>query len=90
MNKHGTDRTRKLILILMLAAAALCIGASVLYANFNVTQVTVTGSTHYTDDEIKDMVLSGRLGHNSLFLKAKYRNRSVTGIPFIVWKRRSP
>ena len=81
MNKNR--RSRILIIIMTVLISALLVAGTLAATCFNVTEVTVTGSTHYTDAQIKDMVMAGKLGSNSLFLKFKYRNKSVTGIPFI-------
>ncbi len=50
---------------------------------YKVTTVTVAGNRHYTEQQIKDMVLSGKYGHNSLFLHFKYKNKKLDDIPFI-------
>ena len=81
--KNKLSRPAIVFIIVFLIVGAGLITAAALYANFDVKKVTVTGSTHYTEDEIKKMVMSGPLGNNSLFLKLKYRKKSVTGIPFI-------
>ena len=51
--------------------------------NYTVTNIYVTGNTHYTNDEIIDMVLDDKPSHNSLFLSLKYRDKSIENIPFI-------
>jgi len=51
--------------------------------NYTVTNIYVDGNTHYTDEEIVDMVIVDRLDHNSLYLSFKYQDKSVTDIPFI-------
>ena len=51
--------------------------------NYTVTNIYVTGNVHYTNDEIIDMVMDGRLGHNSMYLSLKYRNKSIEMVPFI-------
>ncbi len=51
--------------------------------NYTVTNVYVTGNTHYSNDQIIDMVMDDRLSHNSLFLLMEYRNKSIENIPFI-------
>lgn len=54
-----------------------------IYDNYTVTNIYVTGNTHYTNDEIIAMVMDGKMSHNSLFLSLRYRDRSITDIPFI-------
>lgn len=51
--------------------------------NYKVTTVYVDGGIHYTNEEIMDMVMEGRLGDNSLYLSLKYRDKGVENIPFI-------
>jgi cell division protein FtsQ len=51
--------------------------------NYTVTNIYVTGNTHYSNDEIIEMVLGDRDEHNSLFLSMEYRNKSIENIPFI-------
>jgi len=51
--------------------------------NYTITNVYVTGNTHYTDEEVIDMVMTDKLCHNSLYLSLKYRNKSIEGVPFV-------
>ncbi len=63
--------------------AVLLIAFTIVWEYFGVEEVTVTGNTRYSSEQIEDMVMAGPLGHNSLFLYLKYHNRSVKDIPFI-------
>ena len=77
------DNILKIIIILSVIAALLA-GAWYLLDTYKVSVVHVTGNSHYTDDEIRDMVLSDSLiGKNALFLRLKYSDKPVTDIPFI-------
>ncbi len=67
-----------LVLLFLLVGGGLYI-----IKNYKVTTVYVDGSVHYTNEEIMDMVMGGRLGDNSLFLSLKYRDKGVENIPFI-------
>jgi cell division protein FtsQ len=51
--------------------------------NYTVTNIYVNGNTHYTNEEIIDMVIDGKLSNNSLFLSLKYRNKSIENVPFV-------
>ena len=51
--------------------------------NYRVTEVTVTGNEHYSDEEIKEMILKDGLTGNSLFLALKYHNKEISDVPFI-------
>ena len=50
---------------------------------YTVTNIYVNGNTHYTNEEIIDMVIDDGLSHNSLYLSLKYRDRSIEDIPFV-------
>ena len=50
---------------------------------FTVENVYVEGNTHYNAAEIRSMVERGWFYDNSFFLSIKYRNKSITDIPFI-------
>ncbi len=69
--------------ILLVVLLAVGIGAKYIYDNYTVTNIYVNGNTRYTNDEIIDMVLQGRLSHNSLYLSYKYRDKSIKDIPFV-------
>ncbi len=69
------------ILLVVLLAAGL--GFKYIYDNYTVTNIYVSGNSHYTNDEIIDMVLQGRMSHNSLYLSYKYRDKSIKDIPFV-------
>ncbi|MBQ7583890.1 MAG: FtsQ-type POTRA domain-containing protein [Lachnospiraceae bacterium] len=70
-------------LIALIIAVVLLIIAAALWEYFAVEEVSITGNTQYTDEEIEDMILTGPLGHNSLYLYFRYNNRSVRDVPFI-------
>lgn len=64
---------------------AVCILGAILFIQsyYTVTTVFVEGNIHYTNDEIMDIVMEGKLGKNSLYLSLKYKNRDIKGIPFV-------
>lgn len=80
-------RNHKTIFIITGSAAlllcALIAVALHFYRNYHVTTVYVEGNTHYTNEEIRDMVMDGFLGDNSAYLSLKYRDKSIDGVPFI-------
>ncbi len=72
--------------ILMSAAVLLVLlGAALAFVliHFRVTKAEVIGNHHYSEDEIKAMVLKDSFVDNSLLLNLKYRNKSIDDIPFI-------
>lgn len=67
-----------------LVLLALFIGGYIyIVQNYTITTVYVEGNIHYTNEEIMEMVMGGRYGHNSLFLSLKYRDKGIDNIPFI-------
>lgn len=84
--KSGKKKRRKLntgiairLLVLLIFLAGVCL----LMRFFTIRTVTVEGNVHYTDEEIQDMVLGGRLGRNSIWLTLKYHKKQMDDIPFI-------
>lgn len=73
-----------IILSLVILFGTLLIGAGY-YVNstYTVETVYVEGNVHYTEEEIKDIVMNGILGNNSLYLSLKYRSRGIEGVPFV-------
>ena len=70
---------------MVVAAAVLlvCAGMAFILAGYRVTHVEVVGNSHYTEQEITDMVLKGNVFDNSLLLNIKYRNKSIEDILFV-------
>ncbi len=50
---------------------------------YTIRTVYVEGNVHYTEEEIKSIVMDGLLGDNSLYLSLKYKNRGIEGVPFV-------
>ena len=69
------------IVVLMLAVV-LGVGYYVI-TTYTVTTVYVEGNVHYTEEEIKEIVMEGPLGNNSLYLTLKYKNKGIQGVPFV-------
>ena len=70
----------------MLAAAFAVICAAALafiLIHYRVTEVEVIGNDHYSEEEIRNMVLQDNVTDNSILLSWKYRNKSIKDIPFI-------
>lgn len=66
-----------------LLLAVLAGGALYIRENYTIHTVYVEGNVHYTEEEIKEIVMAGPLGDNSLYLSMKYENRGIEGIPFV-------
>lgn len=69
--------------ILLVVFITLFTGYHYFSTNYTVTTVYVEGNVHYSDEEIMEMVMEGRYGHNSLVLSLKYKDKSIENIPFI-------
>ncbi|MFI3201008.1 MAG: cell division protein FtsQ/DivIB [Eubacteriales bacterium] len=74
---------RKMAVGIILLGMLLMVFFLVFHNYFKVNIVYVSGNTAYTREEIIDMVMSGYLGNNSLYLKNKYRNQELINIPFV-------
>jgi len=77
---------KKATIILIVSAVLLAlsgIGLVWVLQHYQVTTVYVEGNVHYTNEQIMDMVMDGRLGDNSLYLSMKYRNKGIDNVPFV-------
>lgn len=74
---------KKLVIVLALLMIVGC-GVGVFLEKYTVDTIIVEGSTHYTTEEINQMVIGdGFLAKNSLLLSLRYRNKEIRDIPFI-------
>ncbi|MCQ2539347.1 MAG: FtsQ-type POTRA domain-containing protein [Acetatifactor sp.] len=73
---------RIVVILLILAAAVLGLGIYV-KNTYTVNKVYVEGNLHYTEDEIKAIVMDGMLGDNSIYLSLKYRDKGIRDVPFV-------
>lgn len=71
------------LVLLLILATGLWAGYQYVIREYAVTRIYVDGNLHYTDEEIMDMVMEGRFGKNSIYLSLKYKDKSISGIPFI-------
>ena len=69
-------------IVVLFLAVAFGVGYYVI-STYTVTTVYVEGNVHYSEDEIKEIVMEGPLGKNSLYLSLKYKNKGIQGIPFV-------
>lgn len=68
--------------VLLLLATLVAVGYYVI-SSYEIQTVYVEGNVHYSEEEIKEIVMEGPFGSNSLYLSLKYRNKGVEGIPFV-------
>ena len=76
-------RIKFVILAVVLVLAAVLGTGYYVVSTYTVNTVYVEGNVHYTEDEIKAIVMEGPLGNNSLYLSMKYKNKGIEGIPFV-------
>lgn len=76
---------RKKLRLGILAAVLLMMAGGIFFIlqKYTVRTVYVEGNLHYTQEEIKEMVMQGPLSSNSIYLSIKYRNKGVENIPFV-------
>lgn len=72
-----------IVLIILILTAAVLGGVYYFISTRMVKTVYVEGNVHYTEQEIKDIVMQGPMGNNSLYLSLKYRKNGAENIPFI-------
>lgn len=83
MKNRRLRKTLIITLVLLLLAGGLYLGYRWFVREYTIKDVSVEGSVHYTEEEIKDIVMAGKHGDNSFFLSLKYKNREIENIPFI-------
>lgn len=84
INFYWTKRHTRILVVSLSALAVLVAVFIAVASNYTVDTIIVEGSTHYSNEEIYDMVLGdGILSHNSIYLSMKYRNKELKDIPFI-------
>ncbi len=77
---------RKAVIIILVTVAVLLIAGTLgwyVWDTHTVRVVYVEGNVHYTEDEIKALVMDGPFGNNSLYLSMKYKNRGIEDVPFL-------
>ena len=77
------NRTGIKILMILTVVALLLGGVYYFLLTRTVKTVYVEGNVHYTKEEIEEMVMTGPLGNNSLYLSLEYADKEIENIPFI-------
>ena len=72
-----------ILVILIIILVGGFIAFKYVYDNYTIKNIYVTGNTHYTNDQIIDMIIDDSLSHNSMYLSFKYRDKSIEDVPFI-------
>lgn len=81
--KNGAFKKKFIWATVILVVMLLCGGLYYLSSEFRVDEVLVDGNEHYTQDEIKEMVMPGGILDNSLYLSVLYRNKEINDVPFL-------
>ena len=71
------------IIVAAVAVLLIAAGAYFFINSYKISDVRVEGSTHYTADEIRNMVITDKFSENSLFLKLKLKRKKIENIPFV-------
>lgn len=85
MKKEESFFTKKRIILIFVVSLLVALAAMTVFVitYYRVTDVKVEGNIHYSEKEIEQMVLDGKVTDNSLLLSMKYKDKSIDGIPFI-------
>lgn len=71
------------LIIFLVILIIICVGILVVREQCTVNRVDIEGNKHYSTSEIRDLVMTGPYGNNSVYLYFKYHNKSIDDIPFI-------
>lgn len=83
-NEYARFERKHIIAIMILVFLLILAGGFCYLAiGYHVDQVSVEGNEHYTDEQIKAMVLKGGIRDNSLLLSIEYSNKPIKDIPFV-------
>lgn len=86
MKKVQRERKKKVLrwqIIGLAVSAMVMLGILLFLFLFRITTVTVEGNIHYTEDEIKAMVMEGFLSDNTLVLSISKREVEYENVPFL-------
>ena len=84
LDRKGLNRKLKIFIIIAAAIMVTAVILAVIVNMYHVDTVIIEGNSHYTNDEIYNMVIGdSRLAGNSIYLSLKYKNKEIKDIPFI-------
>ncbi len=81
--KRRAGKFLRVSIVVLFMALLVCGALLYLKESYDIKNVLVEGNTHYTKDEIEEFVLDEKFLNNSLLVSANYKNKEITGIPFI-------
>lgn len=73
---------KKILIAVIFLACILGLGVYV-WKEYTIENIYVEGNVHYSQEEIKEIVMDSPLCNNSLYLSMKYKNKGVENIPFV-------
>lgn len=83
-NGKKKKRSLKVLIFFLVLITIICIAIVIIKERCTVTEVEISGNEHYTKEEIKNLVMDGPYGDNTIYLYAKYNSKkAVQSIPFI-------
>lgn len=80
---YKVKKAAGVILCLGIVIGALMAVGYYIKTTYTIKTVYVEGNMHYSEEEIKAIVMDGFWGDNSLYLSLKYKNKGIEGIPFV-------
>lgn len=83
MEKKKLNKILAKLIIVLVILIIFCAAIIIVREKFRVSIVDIEGNEHYTTREIRDLVMDGPYGNNSIYLYFKYKNKSINDIPFI-------
>lgn len=83
MEKKKLNKILAKLIIVLVILIIFCASIIIVREKFRVSIVDIEGNEHYTTREIRDLVMDGPYGNNSIYLYFKYKNKSINDIPFI-------
>jgi len=81
--KTPRQQQLKKLLIFLSVLLVIVIGVLIFKKTFTVTDITVVGNEHYTDEEIINFIITKPYERNSVVLYLKYNNKTIKDIPFV-------
>ena len=83
MEKSNLKKILIRLIIVMVVLIIICVGILLVREKCTVSIADIEGNEHYSTSEIRDIVMEGPYGNNSVYLYLKYNNKSIDDIPFI-------
>ncbi|MBS7305589.1 MAG: FtsQ-type POTRA domain-containing protein, partial [Lachnospiraceae bacterium] len=83
LEKKKLNKILAKLIIVLVILIIFCAAIIIVREKFRVSIVDIEGNEHYTTREIRDLVMDGPYGNNSIYLYFKYKNKSINDIPFI-------